>query len=133
MDELFTDNPVYMEQIQEEVPSPPENTGVQSEDPVSDVQGAVDDEAAPPDNPSSETAGENPEGTETPAQEAADYTELLAELQKQSSLLEEARAETAEISKNINNLVNMQPVLCVSLGIVTGILLIQILASYLRH
>lgn len=63
------------------------------------------------------------------ATDQIDYTELL---QKHNEILDSLLLEVRETNARLSGIANAMPVLMCMLGFIIGVLLIQILASYLR-
>ncbi|MDO4276340.1 MAG: hypothetical protein Q4D16_21945 [Eubacteriales bacterium] len=140
MEDLFTDTPMDTP-IEGEVAEPaPIDTPVDTPEPVPDPKVPLDGQTVIIDNPSIMPSQEPAEGVETVPDEdtvtptpVPDYSDLLAEVQNQSEYLETISADIQICNQQVSNIQNAMPVMVVCLGIITGILLLQILSSYIRH
>lgn len=143
MADIFTDGPVF-EQDQGTVPEPvapaPAVQPAATPVPVPDQQDTVADQTDTSGS-SSDTAGQEPgQGVEeVPDAGTVDYTALLEQLiqqnKKQQELMETLVKENKKLEqdiKNIQNAQNAMPAMMCMLGVIIGVLLLHILASYIR-
>ena len=142
MAEIFSDgtNPVY-EPVQEvpETLSEPTSTPVPTDTPVPEapVSIPVDDQNGKTDLGNLPADEEDQEGlAEVPAEEltdqtdSVDYTELLT---RQTEQLEALVLQDQKLNQNVYSILNVMPVLCVAMGMIAGILLLQILSYFFKH
>ena len=87
---------------------------------------------------SPDTAGQDPgQGVEeVPNAGTVDYTALLEQLiqqnKKQQELMETLVKENKKLEQDIKNIQNAMPAMMCMLGVIIGVLLLHILASYIR-
>ena len=87
---------------------------------------------------SPDTAGQEPaQGVEeVPDAGTVDYTALLEQLiqqnEKQQELMETLVKENKKLEQDIKNIQNAMPAMMCMLGVIIGVLLLHILASYIR-
>lgn len=143
MADIFTDGPVF-EEDQGTVPEPvipaPAIQPAATPVPVPDQQDTVADQTDTSGS-SSDTAGQEPaQGVEeVPDAGTVDYTALLEQLiqqnEKQQELMETLVRENKKLEqdiKNIQNAQNAMPAMMCMLGVIIGVLLLHILAFYIR-
>lgn len=143
MADIFTDGPVF-EENQGTVPEPvipaPAVQPAATPVPVPDQQDTVADQTDTSGS-SSDTAGQEPaQGVEeVPDAGTVDYTALLEQLihqnEKQQELMETLVRENKKLEqdiKNIQNAQNAMPAMMCMLGVIIGVLLLHILAFYIR-
>ena len=137
MADIFTDGPVF-EEDQGTVPEPvipaPAVQPAATPVPVPDQQDTVADQT-------DTSAGQEPaQGVEeVPDAGTVDYTALLEQLihqnEKQQELMETLVRENKKLEqdiKNIQNAQNAMPAMMCMLGVIIGVLLLHILAFYIR-
>ena len=131
-DGLFSDTPEEVQEPESEVPEAP----VQSEDPtvpVSSEPDSLDQQADSSGDSSVSTDEETSEGMEEVSTvdpvEQIDYTDLL---KQQNQYLESLVMETRETNEHLTDIKHAMPVIVCMLGFVIGVILAQILASYIR-
>lgn len=137
MADIFTDGPVF-EQDQGTVPESvapapavqPAATPVPVPYQQDTVANQTDTSGSSPD-----TAGQEPgQGVEEVPD--ADYTVLLEQLiqqnEKQQELMETLVRENKKLEQDIKNIQNAMPSMMCMLGVIIGVLLLHILASYIR-
>ena len=143
MADIFTDGPVF-EENQGTVPEPvapaPAVQPAATPVPVPAEQDPLDREASAVGDPA-DTAGSQPgEGVEEvpdadPVNQV-DYTELLTKqnelLESQQELLMQIVLKDEQIEHEMKNVQNAMPAVMCMLGVVIGVLLVHILASYIR-
>lgn len=141
MGDLFTDTPDYTpieEFPQDSEPDSvpvPEPTAVPPEEPepVQPENGSPDVPTALPGDSSASTGEEAPAGVEeVPIADTItqiDYTDILS---KQLEQIEFLVQETKAINQEMQTISHIFPVISCLLGIIIGILLLKILASYIR-
>ena len=140
MADIFTDGPVF-EQDQGTVPEPvapaPAVQPAATPVPVPDQQDTVADQTDTSGS-SPDTAGQEPgQGVEeVPNAGTVDYTALLEQLiqqnKKQQELMETLVKENKKLEQDIKNIQNVMPAMMCMLGVIIGVLLLHILASYIR-
>ena len=87
---------------------------------------------------SPDTAGQEPaQGVEeVPDAGTVDYTALLEQLiqqnEKQQELMETLVRENKKLEQDMKNIQNAMPSMMCMLGVIIGVLLLHILASYIR-
>ena len=133
MADIFTDGPVF-EEDQGTVPEPvapaPAVQPAATPVPVPDQQDTVADQT--------DTAGQEPaQGVEeVPDAGTVDYTALLEQLiqqnEKQQELMETLVRENKKLEQDMKNIQNAMPSMMCMLGVIIGVLLLHILASYIR-
>lgn len=105
--------------------------------PVPDQQDTVADQTDTAGG-SPDTAGQEPaQGVEeVPDAGTVDYTALLEQLiqqnEKQQKLMETLVKENKKLEQDIKNIQNAMPAMMCMLGVIIGVLLLHILASYIR-
>lgn len=67
------------------------------------------------------------------AQTSPEYAELLEAVKLQNETLTSLSVQMEETNLHLSSIQTAFPVIAVALGIVTGVLLLQVLASYIRH
>ena len=101
--------------------------------PVPDQQSPVADKTDASGDPSPVTGEEVPEGVEEVPDpdtvEQIDYTELLA---RQNELLEAIILQDEKLDQDMRTVQNAMPAVMCMMGVVIGVLLLHILASYIR-
>lgn len=105
--------------------------------PVPDQQDTVADQTDTSGS-SPDTAGQEPaQGVEeVPDAGTVDYTALLEQLiqqnEKQQELMETLVRENKKLEQDMKNIQNAMPSMMCMLGVIIGVLLLHILASYIR-
>ena len=133
MADIFTDGPVF-EEDQGTVPEP---VAPAPAVPVPNQQDTVADQTDTSGS-SPDTAGQEPaQGVEeVPNAGTVDYTALLEQLiqqnKKQQELMETLVKENKKLEQDIKNIQNAMPAMMCMLGVIIGVLLLHILASYIR-
>lgn len=128
MADLFTDSPDYGTVVL--VPETPAPTEI----PVSDQQVPLDGQTDLPADPLPPSGEDAVPGVETvpsadPVIQQIDYTDLLKEVNTNlEMLIQEEKAAVRELS----NIRSAMPAMMCMLGVIIGILLLKILASYIR-
>ena len=140
MADIFTDGPVF-EEDQGTVPEPvapaPAVQPAATPVPVPDQQDTVADQTDTAGG-SPDIAGQEPaQGVEeVPDAGTVDYTALLEQLiqqnEKQQELMETLVRENKKLEQDIKNIQNAMPSMMCMLGVIIGVLLLHILASYIR-
>ncbi|MDD7218886.1 MAG: hypothetical protein PUI16_02675 [Clostridia bacterium] len=101
--------------------------------PVQDQQGTLDLQASDSNNTVSDDGTQTSEGMEeVPASDSVtviDYTDILT---KQNENLETLILEQQKTNQELTNIQNAMPGVMCMLGVVIGLLLLQIFASYIR-
>lgn len=133
-----TDPAVTPEPVEPEPTAAPAETPVLTAAPlpVPDQQNPVAGETGSTDNSDTDAGTGTPEGVEkVPAPdtvtqfEQIDYTDLLS---RQNELLETLVLRDAKLDQDMRTLQNAMPAVMCMLGVIAGLLLLQILASYIR-
>lgn len=142
MAEIFSDgtNPVYepVPEVPETLPEPtstpvPTDTPVPEAPvsiPVDDQNGKTDLGNLPADEEDQEGLAEVPAEELTDQTDSVDYTELLT---RQTEQLEALVLQDQKLNQNVYSILNVMPVLCVAMGMIAGILLLQILSYFFKH
>lgn len=142
MAEIFSDgtDPVYdpVPEVPETLPEPT-STPVPTDTPVPEAPVSIpaDDQDGKTDLGDLTADEEDQEGlAEVPADNLneqtnpVDYTELLT---KQTEQLEALVLQDQKLNQNVYSILNVMPVLCVAMGMIAGILLLQILSYFFKH
>lgn len=124
-----TDPAVTPEPLQPQPTAAPTATPL----PVPDQQSPLAGETDNISSSDTDTGTEIPEGVETvPASDTIaqiDYTELLT---RQNELLETLILKDEKLDQDIRTVQNAMPAVMCMLGVIVGLLLLQVLASYIR-
>lgn len=136
-DALFTpDQGAVQQQVIQAATPAPTATPV----PVPAEQDPLDGEASAVGDPADTAGGQPGEGVEEvpdadPVNQI-DYTELISKqntlLEKQNKYLQQIVVKDKQIEKEMKNVQNAMPAVMCMLGVVIGVLLVHILASYIR-
>lgn len=134
---LFTpDQGTVQQQVIQAAPPAPTATPV----PVPAEQDSLDGEASAVGDPAGTAGGQPGEGVEEvpdadPVNQV-DYTDLLTKqnelLESQQELLMQIVLKDEQIEHEMKNIQNAMPAVMCMLGVVIGVLLVHILASYIR-
>ena len=105
--------------------------------PVQDQQDSMADKTDTAGDPSAVSGKEVSEGVEeVPAADTVDYETYLEQLiqqnEKQNELLQTLIKEDKQLDQDMKSVQNAMPAVMCMLGVIIGLLLLQILASYIR-
>lgn len=105
--------------------------------PVQDQQDSMADKTDTAGDPSAVSGKEVSEGVEeVPAPDTVDYETYLEQLiqqnEKQNELLQTLIKEDTKLDQDMKSVQNAMPAVMCMLGVIIGLLLLQILASYIR-
>lgn len=105
--------------------------------PVQDQQDSMADKTDTAGDPSAVSGKEVSEGVEeVPAADTVDYETYLEQLiqqnEKQNELLQTLIKEDKKLDQDMKSVQNAMPAVMCMLGVIIGLLLLQILASYIR-
>lgn len=105
--------------------------------PVQDQQDSMADKTDTAGDPSAVSGKEVSEGVEeVPAADTVDYETYLKQLiqqnEKQNELLQTLIKEDTKLDQDMKSVQNAMPAVMCMLGVIIGLLLLQILASYVR-
>lgn len=105
--------------------------------PVQDQQDSMADKTDTAGDPSAVSGKEVSEGVEeVPAADTVDYETYLKQLiqqnEKQNELLQTLIKEDKKLDQDMKSVQNAMPAVMCMLGVIIGLLLMQILASYIR-
>lgn len=137
MADIFTDGPVFEEDqgtVSEPVAPAPAVQPAATPVPVPDQQDTVADQTDTAGG-SPDTAGQEPaQGVEeVPDAGTVDYTALLEQLiQQNEKQMETLVRENKKLEQDMKNIQNAMPAMMCMLGVIIGVLLLHILASYIR-
>mgnify|MGYP000048984004 CR=1 FL=1 len=140
MADIFTDGPVFEEDqgtVSEPViPAPAVQPAATPGTSTGSAEHCADQTDTADGSP--DTAGQEPaQGVEeVPDAGTVDYTALLEQLiqqnEKQQELMETLVKENKKLEQDMKNIQNAMPSMMCILGVIIGVLLLHILASYIR-